>query len=125
MFDIGFAELVIIGVISLLVIGPDRLPGAIRTASVWVGRLRRSFNDIKREVQQELHNDEVMQELRRTSEQVKREANELRRGFEEPASSDAASARTETTQETDDVPERTRAEAEPAEDTAARDEQKP
>jgi sec-independent protein translocase protein TatB len=125
MFDIGFAELVIIGVISLLVIGPDRLPGAIRTASVWVGRLRRSFNDIKREVQQELHNDEVMQELRRTSEQVKREASELRRGFEEPASSDAASIRAETTPERDDASERTRAEAEPAEDTAARDEQKP
>ena len=46
MFDIGFAELLIIGVVSLLVIGPERLPDAIRTTSAWVNRLRRSFNDI-------------------------------------------------------------------------------
>lgn len=64
MFDIGFAELLIIGVVSLLVIGPERLPDAIRTTSAWVNRLRRSFNDIKQEVQQELHNDSVMRELK-------------------------------------------------------------
>ena len=71
MFDIGFLELVIIGVVGLLVIGPERLPGAVRTASVWVSRIRRGFNDIKREVQQEIHNDAVMQELRKTGEQLK------------------------------------------------------
>lgn len=81
MFDIGFAELVIISVVGLLVIGPERLPGAIRTASVWLGRLRRGFNDIKREVQQELHNDEVMQELRRTGEQVKQQTDDLRKSL--------------------------------------------
>ncbi|MEQ8516572.1 MAG: Sec-independent protein translocase protein TatB [Chromatocurvus sp.] len=81
MFDIGFAELIIIGVVGLLVIGPERLPGAIRTASVWLGRLRRGFNDIKREVQQELHNDEVMQELRRTGEQVKQQTEDLRKSL--------------------------------------------
>lgn len=81
MFDIGFAELIIISVVALLVIGPERLPGAVRTASVWLGRLRRGFNDIKREVQQELHNDEVMQELRRTGEQVKQQSEDLRRSL--------------------------------------------
>jgi len=81
MFDIGFAELIIISVVGLLVIGPERLPGAIRTASVWLGRLRRGFNDIKREVQQELHNDEVMQELRRTGEQVKQQTDDLRKSL--------------------------------------------
>lgn len=81
MFDIGFAELIIISVVGLLVIGPERLPGAIRTASVWLGRLRRGFNDIKRDVQQELHNDEVMQELRRTGEQVREQTDDLRRSL--------------------------------------------
>ena len=71
MFDIGFAELIIIGVVGLLVIGPERLPGTIRTASLWLNRIRRGFNDIKQEVQQELHNDSVMQELRKTGEQIK------------------------------------------------------
>lgn len=64
MFDIGFAELLIIGVVALVVIGPERLPGAIRTGSAWLNRFRRGFNEIKQEVQQELHNDAVMQELK-------------------------------------------------------------
>lgn len=71
MFDIGFAELVIIGVVALLVIGPERLPGAVRTASLWINRIRRGFNEIKAEVQQELHNDQVMQELKQAGEQLK------------------------------------------------------
>ena len=53
MFDIGFAELIIIAIVGLLVIGPERLPGAIRTGSAWLGRIKRGFNDIKREVEQE------------------------------------------------------------------------
>ena len=79
MFDIGFAELIIIAVVSLLVIGPERLPEAVRTATLWLNRLKRGFNDIKREVQQELHNDAVMQELRKTGEQLRQEASGLSR----------------------------------------------
>ena len=77
MFDIGFAELLIIGVVGLLVIGPERLPGTIRTVSAWMSRLRRGFNEIKQEVKQELHNDEVMQQLRETGQQLKTQANQL------------------------------------------------
>ncbi len=74
MFDIGFAELIIIAVVSLLVIGPERLPGAIRTASLWFNKIKRGFNDIKQEVQQELHNDAVLKDLRKTGDQLKEEA---------------------------------------------------
>ena len=77
MFDIGFAELVIIAIVGLLVIGPERLPGAIRTGSAWLGRIKRGFNDIKREVQQELHNDAVMQELKNTQQQLMDETSGL------------------------------------------------
>jgi sec-independent protein translocase protein TatB len=77
MFDIGFTELLLVGVVGLLVIGPERLPGAIRTASLWLNRLKRGFNDIKQEVQQELHNDEVMQELRKTGQELKSQADEF------------------------------------------------
>ncbi len=77
MFDIGFSELVIIAVVGLLVIGPERLPGAIRTASGWLGRIKRGFNDIKREVEQELHNDAVMQELKKTGEELRDETSSL------------------------------------------------
>jgi len=79
MFDIGFAELIFIGVVGLLVIGPERLPGTIRTAAVWLSMIKRGFNDVKQEVQQELHNDAVMQELRKTGEQLKDEAGALKK----------------------------------------------
>jgi sec-independent protein translocase protein TatB len=74
MFDIGFSELVLVGIVALLVIGPERLPETVRTASMWLNRIRRGFNEIKQEVQQELHNDSVMRELRQTGEQLKKEA---------------------------------------------------
>jgi len=77
MFDIGFAELVLIAVVALLVIGPERLPGTIRTASLYLNRFRRSFNQIKLEIQQELHNDAVMKELRETGEKLQEEARAL------------------------------------------------
>lgn len=84
MFDIGFAELLIIGVVALLVIGPERLPEAVRTASAWVNRIRRGFNDIKQEVQQELHNDAVMRDLRETGDSLRRETNALRNDLSSP-----------------------------------------
>jgi len=42
MFDMGFTELLLVGIVGLLVIGPERLPGTIRTTMVWVNRIRRS-----------------------------------------------------------------------------------
>jgi sec-independent protein translocase protein TatB len=77
MFDIGFSELILIGIVALLVIGPERLPETIRTASTWLNRIRRGFNEIKQEVQQELHNDAVMRDLRKTGEQLKQEASNI------------------------------------------------
>ena len=68
-----------------MVIGPERLPGAIRTASVWLNRIKRGFTDIKREVEQELHNDAVLQELRKTGEDIKNEANSIGREVEDTA----------------------------------------
>jgi sec-independent protein translocase protein TatB len=77
MFDIGFAELLIIGVVALFVIGPERLPEAVRTASIWLNRIRRGFNEIKQEVQQELHNDSVMQELRKAGESLREDTESI------------------------------------------------
>jgi sec-independent protein translocase protein TatB len=80
MFDIGFTELILVSVIGLLVLGPERLPGAIRTASMWLGRLRRSFNNIRSEIERELnteelkreiHNDAVMQSLKEAEQDLR------------------------------------------------------
>jgi sec-independent protein translocase protein TatB len=72
MFDIGFSELILVGIVALLVIGPERLPETVRTATMWLNRIRRGFNEIKQEVQQELHNDAVLRDLRQTGEQLKK-----------------------------------------------------
>lgn len=64
MFDPGFFELILICVVALLVLGPDKLPGAIKTLGLWIGRLRRSFNNIKREIEQEVGADEIRRQLR-------------------------------------------------------------
>jgi len=52
MFDPGFFELIVICIVALVVLGPERLPGAVKTMGLWIGRLRRSFNNIKREIEQ-------------------------------------------------------------------------
>lgn len=63
MFGISFSELLLVGVVALLVLGPERLPGAARTAGLWIGRLKRSFNAIKQEVERELGADEIRRQL--------------------------------------------------------------
>ncbi|WP_137886287.1 Sec-independent protein translocase protein TatB [Pseudomonas sp. 2FE] len=63
MFDIGFSELLLVGLVALLVLGPERLPGAARTAGLWIGRLKRSFNAIKQEVEREIGADEIRRQL--------------------------------------------------------------
>ncbi len=82
MFEIGFPELVLIAIVGLLVIGPERLPEALRTLGLWLGRLRRSFISVKNEIEKEigmdeirrqLHNEAVLNEMKR----IEREARGL------------------------------------------------
>ena len=63
MFGISFSELLLVGLVALLVLGPERLPHAARTAGLWVGRLKRSFNAIKQEVEREIGADEIRRQL--------------------------------------------------------------
>lgn len=65
MFDIGFWELAVIGVIALLVIGPERLPGVARNVGLWVGRVRRYVAHVKRDIERELHAEEVRELLQK------------------------------------------------------------
>ena len=59
MFDIGFWELLVIAVVSLLVAGPERLPGLVRDVGRWVRKLRRYVMQAKYEFEQQLRIDEV------------------------------------------------------------------
>ena len=83
MFDIGFAELLLIGVVGLLVVGPEQLPGAVRTVLAWVNRFRRSFDQIRTEVRRELHNDEIMQKLKADSRQLEQQVRDTTQSVEQ------------------------------------------
>ena len=63
MFDMGFTEMMLIGIVALVVIGPERLPGVARTAGKYVGRLKRFMTSVKADVEQELRADELRQIL--------------------------------------------------------------
>jgi sec-independent protein translocase protein TatB len=85
MFDVGFFELLLLGVVALLVIGPERLPKVARTAGMWIGRGRRMLQSVKADIEQELR------------------AEELRRILKEQAGSNAVHEIIEETRESLDV----------------------
>ncbi len=64
MFDIGFTELLVIFVVALLVVGPERLPVVARKVGLYIGKMRRSFQSIKDEVEQELEIEAVKAQLK-------------------------------------------------------------
>ena len=69
MFDIGFLEIVIIASIALVVLGPERLPRAARTAGMWVGRARRMVADVKSDIDREIRESELA-DMRKLGEEV-------------------------------------------------------
>lgn len=79
MFDISFFELLIVAIVGLVVIGPERLPETVRSISLWIGRLKRSLRETRSElekqlgaddIRRQLHNEEVMQSLERTRREI-------------------------------------------------------
>ncbi len=66
MFDIGFWELLVIAVIGIVVVGPDRLPEVVRTIMVLVRKARRMFQDVKQDIENELDLDDLRRTMRET-----------------------------------------------------------
>lgn len=64
MFDIGFSELLVIGVLGLLVLGPEKLPGAARTLGLLVGRVRRTMNNFQDELERQVRAEELREKLK-------------------------------------------------------------
>lgn len=90
MFDVGFQEVVLIGVIALLVIGPERLPAVARSVGRWVGKMQRFVAGVKRDLQSELNSEEVRKLLNSQEDQIrelKQMVNETRSDFEKTARS--------------------------------------
>jgi sec-independent protein translocase protein TatB len=63
-FDVGFSELLLVGLIALLVFGPERLPSLARTAGMWLGRARRFLSSVKADIEQELKAEELKRIMR-------------------------------------------------------------
>ena len=77
MLDIGFGELLLLAIVGLLVLGPERLPVAIRTMGLWFGRFKRGYRNVRNEIEQQLgaddirqqlHNEEILESLKRRKE---------------------------------------------------------
>lgn len=82
MFDIGIWELALIGLLALIVLGPNRLPEVARTAGKWVGSLRRFVASVKEDFDQELRTEELgelrklQQELSETRQLIRRSSSD-------------------------------------------------
>lgn len=86
MFDIGFPELLLVSIVALLVFGPERLPEVLRTLGGWIGSAKRSFGNLKAEIEREvgaddirrdLHNNRVMEEVRQMEQQMRGSRDEV------------------------------------------------
>jgi len=105
MLDIGFTEILLIAVVALVVLGPDKLPVAVRTVGLWVGRAKRAISGIQAEISEELRLDELRRTAAVHKEQVERELDEMKTPFGEdlnttptvdtPASKDATKKESE------------------------------
>lgn len=91
MFDIGFSELILIGVVALIVIGPERLPKVARTAGHLFGRFQRYVNSVKSDISREMELDE----LRKAGQAFKESVESSARGLESKASDAELSMRDE------------------------------
>lgn len=70
MFDIGFAEMLIIGVVALLVIGPERLPSVARKAGHYYSRIRRYVTNVRADVEREFRTDELQAMLQKQQDEL-------------------------------------------------------
>ena len=86
MFDIGFSELLVIGVVALIVIGPQKLPRVARTVGILMGRLQRYVSDVKADINREIE----IEELRKMRDSMQKAANEMQSSFDTELNKTAA-----------------------------------
>ncbi|MCI2245795.1 Sec-independent protein translocase protein TatB [Xanthomonas sp. PPL568] len=83
MFDIGFSELLVIAVVALVVLGPERLPKAARFAGLWVRRARAQWDSVKQELERELEAEELKRSLHDVQSSLRQAETQFRDGSEE------------------------------------------
>lgn len=103
MLDIGFLELMLISVVALLVLGPERLPKAARTAGLWIGKIKRTVSGMQREISAQLEAEELRQKLNEQQSKLNDSLKKAKQDVESiadapPASSAQPSAQADTEQ---------------------------
>ena len=83
MFDIGFGELLLIGVVALVVLGPERLPKAARFAGLWVRRARNQWDSVKQELERELQAEELKRNLEQVRQSMRKAEREMHDGMQQ------------------------------------------
>ncbi|GAB3067163.1 Sec-independent protein translocase protein TatB [Stenotrophomonas tumulicola] len=78
MFDIGFSELLVIAIVALVVLGPERLPKAARFAGLWVRRARNQWDSVKQELERELQAEDIKRQMQDVRQSMQDTENELR-----------------------------------------------
>ncbi|MCZ2723581.1 Sec-independent protein translocase protein TatB [Marinomonas sp. 15G1-11] len=77
MFDIGFSELLIVFIVGLLILGPERLPHAAKTAGLWIRKIKRSIGSVQREINEQLDKEELQQKIQETNQRIMAESNAI------------------------------------------------
>jgi len=77
-FDIGFSELLVIAVVALVVLGPERLPKAARFAGLWVRRARNQWDSVKQELERELQAEDIKRQMQDVRQSMKDTESQLR-----------------------------------------------
>jgi sec-independent protein translocase protein TatB len=93
MFDVGFSELLIIGVVALLVLGPERLPHAARFAGLWVRRARAQWASVRAELERELETERLRSDIESAGRQVAEPMRDLESSFRAAAQDADAAVR--------------------------------
>ena len=70
MFDFGFWEIAIIGVITLIVVGPEKMPSLARKTGLYFGKLNRFFNKVKSDINEEIRMDEIKEQMSMDEEKI-------------------------------------------------------
>jgi sec-independent protein translocase protein TatB len=71
MFDVGFSELILLAIVALVVLGPEKLPHAARMAGAWLGRIRRTMTNIQMEIEKEVSAQEMRDRINQEIERLK------------------------------------------------------
>jgi sec-independent protein translocase protein TatB len=88
-FDIGFSELVVCAIVALLVIGPERMPEAVRTVGLWIGRLKRGLRETRSEIEKQMGMDDIRRQLH--NEEIMRSLEDARRDIDSAVADTQAS----------------------------------